>query len=168
MSNFQRQVLRNKIEAAMRTRLHRWVRNVLVLPWLVVGIGIPALAQNSEQQPALPDSPGAVTTQKVVQIQQFPEQPTFLAQSSQQSQSQSQSESQSNGIREPQGTAIAEKPATTGVAASNAAGAAIAPAKQRRVRTIIIKFAAIAGAGVAVGTVAALSSASPSRPPGSH
>jgi hypothetical protein len=66
------------------------------------------------------------------------------------------------------GTAVAETPTTTGVAASNPAGAAIAPAKQRRVRVLLIKVGAIAGVGVALGTVAALSAGSPSRPPGSH
>jgi hypothetical protein len=51
-----------------------------------------------------------------------------------------------------------------GVAASRPAGAAIAPAKQRRVRTILISLGVIAGAGIAVGSVAALSHGSPSRP----
>jgi hypothetical protein len=36
------------------------------------------------------------------------------------------------------------------------------------VRTVLIRVGAILGAGVAVGTVAALASASPSRPPGSR
>jgi hypothetical protein len=66
------------------------------------------------------------------------------------------------------GTAAAEFIKTTGVAASKPAGSAIAPAKQRRARSILIKVAAIAGAGVAVGAVVALSAASPSRPAGSH
>src|SRR5258708_17056681 len=70
--------------------------------------------------------------------------------------------------RKPLGTAAAEKPSTTGIAASTAAGAAIAPGKQRRSRSLLIKIGAIVGAGVAVGTVAALTMASPSRPPGSH
>jgi anti-anti-sigma factor len=69
-----------------------------------------------------------------------------------------------NGTQEPLGTAAATFIKTTGVAASRPAGAAIAPAKQRRARSIIIKVAAIAGAGVAVGAVVALASASPSRP----
>ena len=66
--------------------------------------------------------------------------------------------------QEPVGTAAATFIKTTGVAASRPAGAAIAPAKQRRARSILIKVAAIAGAGVAVGAVVALASASPSRP----
>jgi anti-sigma B factor antagonist len=69
-----------------------------------------------------------------------------------------------NGTQEPVGTAAATFIKTTGVAASRPAGAAIAPAKQRRARSILIKVAAIAGAGAAVGAVVALASASPSRP----
>lgn len=69
---------------------------------------------------------------------------------------------------EPVGTAAAESVQTTGVAASRPAGAAVAPAKQRRARSILIKVGALVGAGVAVGTTMALSQGSPSKPPGSH
>jgi hypothetical protein len=51
-----------------------------------------------------------------------------------------------------------------GVAASRPAGAAIAPAKQKRARTLLIKVGIVVGVAVAVGTVVALSNASPSRP----
>ncbi len=64
----------------------------------------------------------------------------------------------------PVGTAAAPYEKTMGVAASRPAGAVIAPAKQRRVRTILIRMGVIVGAGVAIGTVAALSHGSPSRP----
>jgi hypothetical protein len=56
----------------------------------------------------------------------------------------------------------------SGVAASQPAGVAIAPAKQRRVRLIVIRVGAILGAGAAVGTVVALTQATPSKPPGAH
>jgi hypothetical protein len=69
---------------------------------------------------------------------------------------------------EPLGTAAAESVQTTGVAASRPAGAAVAPAKQRRVRTILIRVGALVGVGVAVGTTMALSQGSPSKPPGSN
>lgn len=71
---------------------------------------------------------------------------------------------QPNGGANPVGTAVAPAPRTTGVAGSRPAGAAIAPAKQRRVRIFLIKVGVVVGAGVAVGTVLALSHASPSRP----
>jgi hypothetical protein len=65
---------------------------------------------------------------------------------------------------EPVGTATAERAPTAGGAASKPAGTAIAPAKQRQVRSLLIKLGAVAGAGVALGTVAALSKGSPSTP----
>jgi hypothetical protein len=66
------------------------------------------------------------------------------------------------------GTAAAESVPTTGIAASRPAGAAVAPAKQRRVRSILIKVGALVGVGVAVGATLALSQGSPSKPPGSN
>ena len=67
---------------------------------------------------------------------------------------------------EPVGTATAERTPTAGGAAYEPAGTAIAPAKQRQVRSLLIKLGAVAGAGVALGTVMALSKGTPSTPPG--
>jgi anti-anti-sigma factor len=108
------------------------------------------------QPQALPDSPGTVRSQ--------------TSDNNQQSSSgqQPSPKKQQDVSQEPVGTAAAEFIKTTGVAASKPAGSAIAPAKQRRARSILIKVAAIAGAGAAVGAVVALSAASPSRPAGSH
>jgi hypothetical protein len=77
---------------------------------------------------------------------------------------QSSSEPSQNGAANPVGTAAAPIGKTTGVAASRPAGAVIAPAKQRRARSILIRVGVILGAAVAIGTVVALSKASPSRP----
>jgi len=66
------------------------------------------------------------------------------------------------------GTAAAETSNASGVAASQPAGVAVAPAKQRRVRTMVLRVGALVGAGVAVGTVVALTQATPSKPPGAH
>jgi len=68
----------------------------------------------------------------------------------------------------PVGTAVAKTSKTSGFAVAKPAGSAMAPAKQRRMRTIVISVAAVAGVALAVGTVAALSSATSSKPPGSH
>jgi anti-anti-sigma factor len=108
---------------------------------------------NSEpfQPETLPNSPSSVRSQTVDDNRPFSAQ--------QPSPNQPQS-----GTQEPVGTAAAQFVKTTGVAASKPAGAAIAPAKQRRARSILIKVGVIVGAGIAVGTVVALSSASPSRP----
>ena len=108
------------------------------------------------QSETLPDSPGAVRSQVANDSQPF---------NGQQSSVERQ---QQDRTPEPVGTAAAPPLKTTGVAASRPAGAAIAPGKQRRARSILIKVGAIMGAGVAVGTVVALSSGSPSRPPGSR
>jgi hypothetical protein len=65
----------------------------------------------------------------------------------------------------PVGTAVAPVVRPEGAAASRPAGAAIAPARQRRTHTIAIRVALIVGAAVAVGTVAAATMGSPSHPP---
>lgn len=71
---------------------------------------------------------------------------------------------QQNGAREPVGTAAAPYEKPLGVPASRPAGAAIAPAKQKRRSSIGIKLGLLIATGVAVGTVVGLSSASSSRP----
>jgi hypothetical protein len=72
-------------------------------------------------------------------------------------------EQQQNGTQAPVGTAAAPYEKGIGVAASRPAGAVIAPAKQRRTRSFLIKVGLIVAAGVAVGTVVGLSAASPSK-----
>lgn len=69
---------------------------------------------------------------------------------------------------EPVGAATAPAGRTAGGAASNPAGTAIAPAKQRQVRSWLIRVGAIAAAGAAIGTVYALSRKTPSTPPGAQ
>jgi hypothetical protein len=69
---------------------------------------------------------------------------------------------------EPQGAAAAEKVPTAGGAVAKPAGVAIAPAKQHRTRSLLIKVGAIAAAGVAAGTVYALSRGTSSTPPGAN
>ena len=71
-----------------------------------------------------------------------------------------------NQPTEPSGTAAAQKGRTVGGAASQPAGTAIAPAKQNQRRSLLIKIGLIAAAGVAAGTVYALSRHTPSTPPG--
>ena len=71
------------------------------------------------------------------------------------------------GQREPLGAATAGAVRTEGGGASRPAGTAIAPAKQHQVRSFLIKLGAVAAAGVAIGTVYALSKGTPSVPPNS-
>lgn len=68
---------------------------------------------------------------------------------------------------EPLGTATAPGVRSVGGGASKPAGTAIAPAKQRQYRSLFVKLGLIAGAGVALGTVYALSRGTSSLPPGS-
>jgi hypothetical protein len=119
----------------------------------------PAEAQASQATPAdLPDSPDKVQPQADSQAQ-----PSTAAQPQSNPQQSTPGKTQ-----KPVGAAAAEVQGPTGDAAFKPAGAAIAPAKQRRTRMLLIKVGALIGAGVAIGSVAALSSGSPSRPPGAH
>jgi hypothetical protein len=68
----------------------------------------------------------------------------------------------------PQGSATAERVPTAGGSAAKPAGVAIAPAKQHRTRSLLIKLGAVAAAGVAAGTVYALSKGTSSNPPGTN
>jgi hypothetical protein len=110
---------------------------------------VPPSPESREQ---LPDAPNA--TPQTSGTPQAPPVPMANAPDSQ------------NPAPEPVGTATARRAPTAGGAASKPAGAAIAPAKQRQVRSLLIKLGAIAGAGVALGTVMALSHGTPSVPPG--
>lgn len=66
---------------------------------------------------------------------------------------------------EPLGTAAAEGIRTTGVGGSKPAGSAIAPAKQKQTRSLLIKVGLVAAAGAALGIVYGLSRGTPSTPP---
>ena len=104
----------------------------------------------------LPDSPGAAQPQPQ-------QQPTTV-----QTAPASNAPAVPSGHRpiDPQGAATAESAPTLGGAASKPAGAAIAPAKQRQVRSFLIKLGAIAGGAAALGTIYALTRATSSTPPG--
>ena len=121
--------------------------------------GAPPNPRPAESNP-LPDSPGVSQPPS-----NGPQQPN-----TQQSQQQPDAAHPPGAAQrqEPVGTAAAGVENTAGIAASKPAGVAIAPPKQRRVRLLVIKVGAIIGAGAALGSVIALSKASPSKPPGSH
>ncbi len=102
--------------------------------------------------PSYPDSPDATRSQAIDQaVSARSLQPTPESQ-------------QASDSQKPVGTAAAPYEKTSGVAASRPAGAVIAPAKQRRTRSILIKVGVIVAAGAALGTVVALSEGSSSRP----
>jgi|ERR1700722_4556064 len=66
----------------------------------------------------------------------------------------------------PSGTAGAKAANVKGAPVAQPAGAAVAPARQHGHRSLLIKLGLLAGAGIAVGTVVALSAKSQPRPPG--
>jgi cytoskeletal protein RodZ len=66
--------------------------------------------------------------------------------------------------QQPVGTAAAPYEKPTGVPGSSPAGAVIAPAKQRRVRAIVVRMSIVIAAGAAVGAVVGLSRASHGQP----
>jgi hypothetical protein len=115
----------------------------------------PAMPQQatSDQQP-----------QAVSSTAGMPPDPIDRDQNGQPANAQSSSDPSQNGATKPVGTAAAPLDKGTGIAATRPAGAVIAPAKQRRVRSILIRVGVIVGAAVAVGVVVGLSKASPSRP----
>lgn len=117
----------------------------------------------------LPDSPGAVVSklhQSTAQQDAAGQVPN--TQASTQPEDQPAQPPTPPPTQKPVGTAAAGFIPTSGVAASQPAGVAIAPAKQHRVRTMVIRMGALIGAGVAVGSVVALTEATPSKPPGAH
>jgi hypothetical protein len=125
-----------------------------------------SLQNQSKDSDSQADNPAAAVTRLDDTYPDSPE-PRRLPpanQSGQSGTSQSGSEKPQNTTTKPVGTAAAPYEKTTGVAASRPAGAVIAPAKQRRARSILIRVSVVVGAAVAIGTVVALSRASPSRP----
>lgn len=117
----------------------------------------------------LPDSPGVTVArlQEPAPQQSGSAQPSAPA-AAQSSIEQNGTEEQQQKLQRPVGTAAAPASGVSGVTAAQPAGVAIAPAKQHRVRTIIVRTGAILGAGAALGTVIALTKATPSKPPGAH
>jgi hypothetical protein len=146
-----------------------------VLVWFVaVCCGLSGLASNCFAE--LPDSPGTTQSQAVAResspdtalLAQAAANPSPAQQSDTPQSGNQTRESQTPSGQRPVGTAAAGSVPTTGVAASQPAGNAIAPGKQRRVHSLVFKVGALIGAGVAVGTVAALTVGTSSKPPGAR
>jgi len=118
----------------------------------------------SSSQPVeeLPSAPVPQATSQPQQQSQPAQQQTQPQSQPQQTQPPAQQQSQEP--QKPVGTAAAPYEKPTGVPGSRPAGAAIAPAKQRRVRAIVISLGLVlAGAG-AIGAIAGMSKASHSQP----
>ncbi len=119
-------------------------------------------APADQQQPAPANNPNsAMPNPAQPPLQPAPSLPEAPSATQRQQPSASPAQQQA-----PAGAAAAQAGQTAGGAASKPAGTAIAPAKQRQVRSLLIKVGAIAGAGIALGTVYALSRGTSSKPPG--
>jgi hypothetical protein len=113
----------------------------------------------------LPDSPGAVQSSS---LDTKPAGDTVALLEPGQNDASSAAPAQTAPVQRPVGTAAAGASNVNAIAASQPAGVAMAPAKQHRVRTIILKTGAIIGACVAVGAIVGLTAATPPKPPGAH
>ena len=132
--------------------------------------------QQQQQQPQQPSNQGVTVNPAQAPLAPPPsteEQPTTIYEGNPpnaptpqttNAQPQNQQQQQPN---QPLGAATAGTVATEGGGASRPAGTAIAPAKQHQVRSFLIKLGAVAAAGVAIGTVYALSKGTSSVPPNS-
>lgn len=113
---------------------------------------------------AQPSAPAAnVSSQSETALAQPPVLPGQSSSQAQQAPG-TQDLDQQNQAQKPVGTAAGPVTQPAGVAGARPAGAAIAPAKQRRVKAIFIRVSIIVAAAGATGAVIALSHASPSRP----
>jgi type IV secretory pathway VirB10-like protein len=153
-----------------------WIARFLIA---VVGFalcGAPQLAQaQSAAQPPQPTQPSATQPNGGMNDPSAPLAPAPLPDAPSSSQTEANAPApppQEQPAQQPQtkteqplGAAVGQVGVTSGGAASKPAGNAIAPAKQHQTRSLLIKIGAIGAAGVAIGTVLALSKASPSQPP---
>jgi hypothetical protein len=137
------------------------------LPLKAVGDEQPQSISSARDQSKNSDSQAANAASKTSQPNEgYPDNPEPVRsqvadQSGQAGTAQSSAQQQQD---KPVGTAAAPYEKTTGVAGSRPAGAVIAPAKQRRARSILIRVSVIVAGAVAIGTVVALTHESPSRP----
>ncbi len=166
-------------------RPNPWLTKIVLLVTVLSLSGLPAMAQaaaapqNQQQaQPAQEPGTGRVDPSAApktpVPSAERPEAPAPAnplapapaPQAEAPSANTQQPSDQQKGPQEPLGTATAEHGATAGGPASKPAGMAIAPAKQKQSRSLLIKIGAIAAAGAAFGIVYGLTRATPSTPPG--
>jgi hypothetical protein len=145
------------VEASLRKGLA-----ICLMIFLAAPLGAPAVAQQSAptQQTGVTPPPQPAPQDSGSQPVQSMSQPTGASQPDRPQPAQTPQQ----GGNPPVGTAAAPFEKGVGVAASRPAGVVIAPAKQRRTRSFLIRVGLIVGAAVAIGTVVALSNTSPSRP----
>ncbi|MEO8726858.1 MAG: hypothetical protein ABI383_12155 [Acidobacteriaceae bacterium] len=127
----------------------------------------PVAAPQSAPAQGVPGSTAANTTTEVPEAPAPVQRETLPLPPPTQAPNAGQGQAQSHPSQPPAGAATAEKGVTRGGVASRPAGVAIAPAKQRQMRSFLIKTGAILFGAVAIGTVYALHRSTSSYPPGS-
>jgi hypothetical protein len=161
----------------MMSKMNKTIPIMAVL-LLFVMLGGPQILAAAQQEPVPPQDQrtpqnGTTATTGTTQppSQTLPDAPS--TQATQQDQNQDNASQPANAPQQrnkkeqnPLGAATAEAGPTAGGAASRPAGTAIAPAKQRQVRSLLLKLGAIAAGGAAIGTVLALTHGTGSKPPG--
>ncbi len=120
---------------------------------------VTASTRNAAAQQSTPVPPQDPAVETASAAEGLPQAPEPAPSSGQGAPQQGQGAAQA-----PVGTAAAPYGQPVGVAGTRPAGAAIAPARQRRVHALVIKMSIILAAAAATGTVIALSQASPGRP----
>jgi hypothetical protein len=125
-------------------------------------------AQQSRSKPGAPLDNSAATAagSQNTEPQSVGQQPNIPL--SPRSSTQTAGEEAPRQLQRAQGTAVAPAPAVLPIAAAEPTGIAIAPAKQRRVRKIVLKVGALVGASAALSTVLILSKNTPSKPAVAH
>jgi hypothetical protein len=118
----------------------------------------------AEPGDALPDAPSVVAQN--TQPSPLGQQQAGSAANEQSQPAQGQTNPSQQPVEPPAGAAGAQAGETAGGPASTPAGSAIAPTRQRQVRSFLIKLGAVAAAGAAVGVVYALTRGTASTPPG--
>lgn len=139
----------------------RGLSGKLIAAGLVVLLSAP-LTQTAAAQPQ--EAFSGPQPQSASPGQDQPQVPASGSQGAQTATPQSAPDQTQNSGAKPVGTAAAPLENASGVTASRPAGAVIAPAKQRRVRTILIRVGVVVAAAVAVGAVVGLSKSNNGRP----
>jgi hypothetical protein len=156
--------------------MHVWTTRILSAALIILSCWTPELAaalpaqdpnlSNQQSTAQTQTAVGAAKLEDVLPDAPSQQQPNTAVPSGSSSQAPSTDAQQTAPT--PDGTAAARAAKVIGGPASKPAGSAIAPAKQRQTRSLLIKLGVIAGAGLALGTVYALSRSAPNRPPGTH
>jgi hypothetical protein len=153
---------------------HPWITRILIVVVTVALCGVPELVAQNAQQTAPAPPPQSPVQGTTVDPSRGPLAPAPTTSSDEQ-QTAPDAPSATRNVNpppqrreQPLGAGTAQEGVTSGGPASRPAGSAIAPAKQRQTRSLLIKLGAIAGAGIALGTILALSKGTPPKPPGAR